>query len=125
MKGKILLLTAATMAALVLFGGVALAAAFEGTPAADVVRGTPAIDYINTYGGDDTIIPRGSRDTVSAGPGSDHVNTAGDQANDKVSCGRGQDTLAANPRDRVDGTPASEVVQKALVTSCEKVELRP
>ncbi len=105
--------------------GVALAAAFQGTPAADVVRGTPAIDYIDTYGGDDTITPRGGRDTVSAGPGSDRVNTAGDQAVDRVECGRGYDTLVANEHDRVEGTPAWEVVQERLDTACERVLLRP
>jgi hypothetical protein len=123
-KGKILLLIAATMAALVLVSGVALAAAFEGTPAADVVKGTPAKDYIDTYGGDDTITPRGGRDTVSAGPGSDRVNTAGDQAVDRVECGRGYDTLVANEHDRVEGTPAWEVVQERLDTACDRILLR-
>ena len=125
MKRKMLLLTAATMAALVLVSGVALAAAFEGTPARDVVYGTPAADYIATYGGDDTITPRGGKDTVSSGPGNDHVNAAGDQAKDTVYCGKGYDVLAANPYDRVGDTPASEVVQQGLTTACEKVTLRP
>jgi Ca2+-binding RTX toxin-like protein len=125
MKGKILLLIAATMAALVLVSGVALAAAFEGTPARDVVYGTPAADYIATYGGDDTIVPRGGRDTASGGPGNDRINVAGDQAKDTVYCGTGEDTLVANPHDRVGDTPASEVVQQGLTTACEKVSLRP
>jgi hypothetical protein len=125
MKRKVLLLLAATMAVLVLISGVALAAAFEGTPADDVVKGTPAIDYINTYGGDDTITPRGGRDTVSSGPGNDRVNTAGDQAVDRVECGRGYDTLVANEHDRVEGTPAGQVVQERLDTACERILLRP
>ena len=125
MKRKMVLLTAATMAALVLVSGVALAAAYEGTPARDVVYGTPAKDYIATYGGDDTIVPRGGRDTASGGPGNDRINVAGDQAQDTVYCGKGYDTLAANPHDRVGDTPASEVVEQALTTSCEKVTLRP
>ena len=125
MKRKILLLSVATMAALVLSSGVALAAAFYGTPAADVVRGTPAIDYIETYAGDDTINPVGGRDTVYSGPDNDRINTAGDQAKDTVFCGTGFDTLAANPHDRIGDTPASEVVQEALTTACEKVILRP
>ncbi len=125
MKRKVLLLTAAIMAALVLVSGVALAAAYEGTPAKDVVYGTPAKDYIATYGGDDTIVPRGGRDTVSSGRGNDHVNVAGDQAQDTVYCGKGYDVLAANPHDRIGDTPASEVVDEALTTACEKVSLRP
>ena len=121
-----MLVSLAVMAAMsVLVCGVALAAAFQGTPAADVVRGTPAIDYIDTYGGDDTITPRGGRDTVSAGPGSDRVNTASDQAVDRVECGRGYDTLVANEHDRVEGTPAGEVMQERLDTACERILLRP
>jgi hypothetical protein len=63
--------------------------------------------------------------SVYSGPGNDHVNTAGDQANDTVYCGTGYDTLVANPHDRVGDTPASEVVQQALTTACEKVTLHP
>ena len=62
-------------AALLLFSGVAGAAAIKGTKRADFLRGTPRPDRIDARGGNDRIkVDGGGRDTVLCGAGVDLVN---------------------------------------------------
>jgi hypothetical protein len=69
-------------AALLLFSGVAGAAAIKGTKRADFLRGGPRADRIDARGGNDRIkVDGGRRDTVRCGRGRDLVNA---DATDRV-----------------------------------------
>ena len=71
--GRRLILVSA--AALILFTGVAGAAAIKGTKRADFLRGGPRADRIDGRGGNDRIkVDGGRRDTVRCGRGTDLVN---------------------------------------------------
>jgi hypothetical protein len=71
--GRRVVLVVAT--ALLLFSGVAGAAAIKGTKRADFLLGGPRADRIDARGGNDRIkVDGGGRDTVRCGPGVDLVN---------------------------------------------------
>jgi hypothetical protein len=115
--------------------GVALALPeLVGTARDDTLRGTAKAEAIRALAGQDTIYAKGGNDTVNAGagsdtayggPGRDRINTASDQAKDYIYCRTGYDTLVANENDRIEGTPAKDVVLQGLATACERVALRP
>ncbi len=119
-------LTLAALAAMsLLVCGVAFAAAalpeLVGTARDDQIRGTQKAELIKGLAGRDEIHARGGEDVVRGGPGSDTIVIARDISDDRASCGEGRnDTVIADPSDRVDGVPAREAAANPEVT-CENV----
>src|SRR5215213_6344587 len=81
MRKTVLLLTTMSLA-LLLAGGVALAATKQcqvgvlcnGTSSADTITGTTSKDTINGRGGNDTISARDGSDLINGGPNNDRMN---------------------------------------------------
>ena len=96
--------------ALVLGGGLALAATRTGTNGGETLYGTPRADTIRAYGGDDVVDGRGGPDLLYGGKGSDRlyggfgnyrIRSGGlDGKRDLVSCGAGRDFAAIAENDR-------------------------
>ena len=82
---------AATMVALFLISGVALAAELIGTPGDDRLAGTDKRDVISARGGDDTVIGRRGDDELYGMPGGDSIS--GSEGADDVYGGSGNDGL--------------------------------
>ena len=85
------------LVALVLTGGVALAATIKGDNGPNTLTGTPRADLIRGYGGNDNITGGKGVDRIYAGPGNDYVSSAGDGYRDLVKCGPGIDTVNRMP----------------------------
>jgi hypothetical protein len=105
--------------------GVALAALPElvGTARDDTIRGTDKAEIIKGLAGKDEIYARGGADVVRGGPDNDRIVVARDTSQDDVACGKGRnDTVVADPDDRVDGVPASRAAADPEV-SCEIVRV--
>ncbi len=103
--------------------GVALAALPEivGDARDNTIRGTDKAELIKGLAGKDEIHARGGADVVKGGPGNDTIVVSRDISEDRVSCGEGRnDTVVADPDDRVDGVPASRAAANPEVT-CENV----
>ncbi len=119
-------LTLAALAAMsLLLCGVALAAAelpeLVGTAGNDEIMGTQKAELIKGLAGRDEIHARGGEDVVRGGPHNDTIVIARDISDDRASCGEGRnDTVVADPNDRVDGVPAREAAANPEVT-CENV----
>jgi Ca2+-binding RTX toxin-like protein len=68
----------------------------------DHITGDRGFDHISGGSGDDEIFGNLDPDTISGGPGNDRINVVrGDH--DTVRCGRGEDTVFADPGDRIAG----------------------
>jgi Ca2+-binding RTX toxin-like protein len=117
-------LTLAVVAAIsLLVCGVALAALPElvGTARDNTIRGTDKAEIIKGLAGKDEVHARGGADVVKGGPDNDRIVVARDISEDRVSCGEGRnDTVVADPDDRVDGVRASRAAADPEVT-CENV----
>lgn len=127
MKGKALLLVGAMALALVLAGGVALAADFicdgtgdnnpdpgicEGTNNSDVITGTSNGEFIFALDGDDIVNALNGEDTIDAGDGEDDVD--GFSGNDAIFGGTGGDKLAgAEDSDQVFGEGGPDFIDLA------------
>ena len=101
---RFVLLSAAMALALVVVGGVALAATRIGTDRSDTLMGTKGPDTLVGKGGTDWIDGRGGKDAISGGPGNDDpVASAavgildGGPGADAVSGGPGIDMLIDGP----------------------------
>ncbi len=66
----------------------------------DRINGNSGNDVLKGNSGKDRIVGGTGRDVVSAGSGSDRVDVR-DGKRDRVNCGRGRDTVIADPKDRV------------------------
>ncbi len=103
--------------------GAALAALPElvGTARDNTIRGTEKAEIIKGLAGKDEIRAKGGADVVQGGPDNDTIVVSRDVSEDLVSCGEGRnDTVIADPGDRIDGVPASEAAADPEVT-CENV----
>ncbi len=118
------LLLASMALALVLVSGAALAAAMPelvGTARDNSIRGTDKAEIIKGLAGKDEIHARGGEDVVKGGPDNDTIVIARDISEDRASCGEGRnDTVVADPTDRIDGVPAEQAAADPAVT-CENV----
>lgn len=85
-----------------------------GTDTPDTMRGGPGNDTINGLRGEDRIFGATGQDnlsggvhddTISGGP-HDDVIFAQDISTDRVSCGRGRDTVVTDGKDLIEGIPA-------------------
>jgi hypothetical protein len=91
---RIILVLVAIGTAVLMIGGVALAAAIEGTSGDDTLTGTGEADTIKGYGG----------------AGADDITSANSQASrDVVSCGGGTDKVVADSLDEVDKATCENV----------------
>jgi len=72
-----------------------------GTARADTLSGRGGADVLAGGAGNDLLVGGAGRDRIDAGTGSDLVATEYDGARDSVVCGRGVDTVTADPVDRV------------------------
>jgi hypothetical protein len=77
----------------------------------DRIRGGPGNDRLIGGPGRDRIRGGGGVDVITGGPGRDRIHTAGDKKSDTVRCGKGKDTVVADPSDKI-------------AKNCERVELR-
>jgi Ca2+-binding RTX toxin-like protein len=125
MRKTLLLLTTIALA-LLLAGGVALAATKQckvgvscnGTSSADTITGTIAVDEIYALGGDDSVQALGGADFLKGGSGKDTLDGGdgndksgggtgndifyGGAGNDRVSGGEGEDEIHGGPGDDID-----------------------
>lgn len=104
---------------------MALAALPElvGTARDDTIRGTQKAEIIKGLAGKDEIYARGGADVVKGGPDNDRIVVARDGSRDDVSCGKGRnDTVVADPNDRIDGVPAEQAAADVEV-SCENIRV--
>ena len=119
-------LSLAVMALMTLLAcAVALAALPElvGTARDETLLGTKKAEIIKGLAGKDEIYARGGADVVRGGPDNDTIVIARDISEDRASCGEGRnDTVVADPEDRVDGVPASRAAADPEVT-CENVRV--
>ncbi len=76
----------------------------------DRINGNSGNDVLKGNSGKDRIVGGTGRDVVSAGSGSDRVDVR-DGKRDRVNCGRGRDTVIADPKDRVSDN-CERVVRK-------------
>ncbi len=145
MKGKLLLLSAATC---FVMAGTASAAFIRGTSGDDAIVGTPTADVIYAKAGDDKVRGGDGADFIDAGPGNDVVHGGsgadmiyggdgndvlyGGRGADRLYGGRGDDTLYAlandNQRDYLDCGPGNDtawvnVAERGLyrIENCETV----
>jgi RTX calcium-binding nonapeptide repeat (4 copies) len=104
--------------------GVALALPLlVGTARSEELEGTRKAEEIRALAGQDHVYARGGADVVKGGPDNDTILVARDISEDRVSCGQGRnDTVVADPNDRVDGVPASRAAADVDVT-CENVRV--
>ena len=123
MKKTVLSLAVVAVTSL-LVCGAALAAAMPelvGTARNDELRGTAKAEIIKGLAGKDEIHARGGADVVKGGLDNDRVIVARDGSQDDVSCGKGRnDSVVADPTDRIDGVPAEQAAADPVVT-CENV----
>ncbi len=66
----------------------------------DRINGNSGSDVLKGNSGNDRIVGGTGRDVISGGSGSDRVDVR-DGKRDRVNCGRGRDTVIADPKDRV------------------------
>jgi Ca2+-binding RTX toxin-like protein len=66
----------------------------------DRINGNSGNDVLKGNSGKDRIVGGTGRDVVSGGSGSDRIDVR-DGKRDRVNCGRGRDTVIADPKDRV------------------------
>ncbi len=100
MRKTILVLTSVALAVL-LAGGVALAANIKGTGGNDVLEGTPSRDVLIPFDGDDTVYAGGGSDDVRHSFGDDLIK--GGPGNDTLRGGRGNDVIYGGAgRDLID-----------------------
>ena len=110
MTRRAISLLVATMAALVLASGVALALNKVGTDGPDTLRGTNGDDNLFGKGGDDRLLALGGRDNLLGGAGKDYLsggderrlgggnkNLVGGTGNDWVASGVGSDNAVGGP----------------------------
>jgi Ca2+-binding RTX toxin-like protein len=105
---KLMLACAVMSMAVLLVGGMALAANFRGTDGPDEISGTKRADAIRGLGGNDRLSGSGGDDHVYGG-GSDEIRgnngddrlMADDGKEDDVWCGSGTDYVYADVRDTV------------------------
>jgi Ca2+-binding RTX toxin-like protein len=120
MMKRTMLLLAATMAALVLASGAALAVNKIGTNGPDILRGTNGADNLIGNGGNDILLGLAGNDRLLGGPGKDIVNggtlaepfggkknLVGGDGNDAVQGGLGSDNVVGG--DGNDWVVAGEV----------------
>ena len=111
---RLILVFAALGTAVLMIGGVALAATIEGTGGEDMLTGTAEADTIRGYGGAD-ILTDGPQDDAAldrlyGGAGADEITSANAQASrDVVSCGGGTDKVVADALDEVDEATCENV----------------
>ena len=116
-----IVLVLATMAlAILVAGGVALAANIKGDGSDNVLTGTELRDTINPFGGNDTVYALGGNDDVRHSFGADTIY--GGAGNDTLRGGRGTDTIYGGPgRDLIDcaylETHADDVADTAYADS--------
>ena len=79
----------------------------DGGRGADSIDGGPGLDRLYGSAGPDTIVGGRGPDIIDAGPGDDSVDVV-DGRRDLVRCGRGNDSVSADPQDRVG--PSCETV---------------
>jgi Ca2+-binding RTX toxin-like protein len=100
MRKTVLLLVSMALAVL-LAGGVALAANVKGTEYDDVLTGTESRDTIIPFAGNDTVYALGGNDDVRHSFGDDTIY--GGAGNDTLRGGRGTDTIYGGPgKDLID-----------------------
>jgi Ca2+-binding RTX toxin-like protein len=109
MMRKLMLACVVMSMALLLVGGMALAANFRGTDGPDEISGTKRADAIRGLGGDDRLSGGSGADEIYGGGGSDKINgnngddriMAADGKRDTIYCGSGKDYVYAD-YDRYD-----------------------
>ena len=89
------LLLASIALAVLLAGGVALAANIKGDGLDNVLTGTASRDTINPFDGNDTVYALGGNDDVLYSFGDDTIH--GGAGNDTLRGGRGLDTIYGGP----------------------------
>jgi Ca2+-binding RTX toxin-like protein len=72
----------------------------SGDRGSDRINGNSGDDVLKGNSGKDRIVGGTGRDVVSGGSGSDRIDVR-DGKRDRVNCGRGRDTVIADPKDRV------------------------
>jgi len=82
-----------------LIEGTKKADTLVGTPRADRILGYGGDDWLRGLGGDDVLVGGAGKDVLSGGPGNDRIE-ARDGQQDRVFCGRGNDTVIADDEDR-------------------------
>jgi Ca2+-binding RTX toxin-like protein len=130
-----IVLVLATMApAILLAGGVALAAHIKGDGSDNVLTGTESRDTINPFGGNDMVYALGGNDYVRHSFGDDTIY--GGAGRDTLRGGRGTDTIYGGPeKDLIDcaylETRADDVADTAFadredtVVDCKDVKDDP
>ena len=103
-----------------------------GTGRADTIRGGPGDDTINGLRGEDHIYGGTGKDAISGGPQDDIVSGgpgddtvfAQDVSTDRVSCGRGRDTVITDGKDLIDGVQALKLAADASIErTCENIQI--
>ena len=141
MRRVIILLTVVLIAA-VSASGVALASPILvgtdgndmllGTGSADTIRGGPGDDTISGLRGEDRIYGGTGKDAISGGPHDDTVFggpqddsvLAQDVSIDRISCGRGADTVITDGKDLIDGVRALKLAAGASIErTCENIQI--
>jgi Ca2+-binding RTX toxin-like protein len=121
---KTILLLASVATAVLLAGGMALAANVKGDENDNVLTGTESRDTIIPFGGDDTVHALGGNDDVRHSFGNDTIYGGSD--NDTLRGGRGTDTIYGGPgKDLIDcaylETRADDVGDIAYADSEDRV----
>lgn len=122
---KTVLSLAVVAAMSLLVCGLALAALPElvGTARDNTIRGTEKAEIIKGLAGKDEIHARGGADVVKGGPDNDRIIVARDNSQDDVSCDKDRnDTVVADPNDRINGEPAEQAAADVEV-SCENIRV--
>ncbi|PLS87220.1 MAG: hypothetical protein CYG60_03070 [Actinobacteria bacterium] len=119
---KTISLVASVASAVLIAGGVALAATLQGTGGDDVLVGTTSGDVMIPYGGNDTVYGGEGNDDVRHSFGDDAIK--GGPGNDTLRGGRGSDAIYGGPgKDLIDcaylETRASDVADTAYYTPSE------
>ena len=117
---KMVLLLASMALAVLLAGGVALAANLRGDGLDNVLTGTESRDTIDPFDGNDTVYALGGDDDVRHNFGDDTIH--GGAGNDTLRSGRGVDTIYDGPgKDLLDcaylETHADDVADTAYADS--------
>jgi hypothetical protein len=92
--------------------GTAHGDVLSGTPRADSILGRAGNDRLNGVRGADFLNGGPGRDVVNGGDGDDRIAVEYDGSRDRVTCGRGLDTVTADVTDSV--APDCELVSRRL-----------
>ena len=100
----------ASVLALTLGTGTALAATLIGTEGPDRIFGTARADWIDGRAGNDRIYGGGGEDRIQGGTGNDFIRANDDWSRDYVDCGAGFDTVT---------TTVSPLSSRDVYRNCE------